>query len=102
MATVTALTAARSLEIEAAQIVSAEVDEDGHLILTKFDDSVIDAGLVVVISQEELNAQFVTRVTHDGTNYEARPAGVPAGMAEYVGPTEPVSWLSGDTWVSTA
>ena len=102
MPTVTALTAARTLDIENAQIVSAEIDGSGHLILTKFDDSTIDAGVVTDLTQAGLNAQFVTRVTHDGTNYEARPSGVPAGMAEYVGPTEPTSWLSGDTWVSTA
>ena len=102
MATVTALTAERAIDTENAQIVSAEIDEDGHLILTRLDDSTIDAGLVTDLTQTGLNAQFVTRVTHDGTNYEARPAGVPAGMAEYVGPTEPTSWLSGDTWVSTA
>lgn len=102
MATVTALTAARTLDIEAAQIVSAEIDEDGHLILTRFDEGIVDAGLVTELTQIGLNGQFVTRVTHDGTNYEARPADVPAGMAEYVGPTEPTSWLSGDTWVSTA
>jgi len=102
MATVTAMTFARAVAIEDAAIVSADIDGSGHLILTRADAGTIDAGLVTDLTQAGLNAQFVTRVTHDGTNYEARPSGVPAGMAEYVGPTEPTSWLSGDTWVSTA
>ena len=102
MATVTALTAARTLEIEAKSIDSATIDGSGHLIITLFDESTIDAGLVTPLTQTGLNAQFVTRVTHNGTSYAARPSGVPAGMAEYVGPTQPTSWLTGDTWVSTA
>lgn len=102
MATVTALTAARALEIEDAGIASVAIDGSGHLIITRNDAGTIDAGLVTPLTQIGLNGQFVTRVTHDGTNYAARPADVPAGLAEYVGPTEPTSWLSGDTWVSTA
>lgn len=42
---------------------------------------------------------LVRRVRHDGVSYELRPEGVPAGLVEYVGPTEPVDWLTGDTWV---
>lgn len=102
MATVTALTAARTLEIEDGQIASANVDVDGHLILVRNDDGEIDAGLITELTQEGLDAQYVTRVTHNGSVYASRPAGVPAGMAEYVGPTEPTTWLTGDTWVSTA
>ena len=45
MATVTGLTAARMLEIEAASIIDGEV-VDGHLILAKHDGNPIDAGPV--------------------------------------------------------
>jgi hypothetical protein len=102
MATVNALTAARALEIEGNQIASATVNGSGHLILTQNDGGTLDAGVVTPLTQTGLNAQFVTRITHNGTVYASRPAGIPAGMAEYVGPTTPTTWLTGDTWVSTA
>lgn len=47
MATVTGLTKARMLAIEAESVVSGTVDDDGHLILTRHDDTTIDAGSVV-------------------------------------------------------
>jgi hypothetical protein len=47
MATVTALTAARALEVEDATIVSASIDGSGHLILTRFDTTTVDAGSAV-------------------------------------------------------
>jgi len=46
MATVTALTAERTLEIEDAIIVGATVNGSGHLILTRNDSTTVDAGLV--------------------------------------------------------
>ena len=45
MGTVIALSAARTLEIEDAIITGAEIDEDGHLILTRNDATTVDAGL---------------------------------------------------------
>lgn len=47
MATVTGLTKERMLEIEAASIVNGDVDEFGHLILERHDESTIDAGSVI-------------------------------------------------------
>jgi hypothetical protein len=47
MATVTVLTGERMLEIEAASIVSAAI-VDGVLILTKFDNTTIEVGSIVV------------------------------------------------------
>lgn len=44
MATVTGLTAARMLEIEAAAIVAAQVNGSGHLILTTYSGDIFDAG----------------------------------------------------------
>lgn len=47
MATVTGFTAARMQAIEDGTVVDGVVDGSGHLILTKHDDSTIDAGPVV-------------------------------------------------------
>lgn len=44
MATITGLTAERMLEIEGATVISGEIDENNHLILTKFDGTTVDAG----------------------------------------------------------
>jgi len=46
MATVNALTAERTLEIEDAIIIDASVNGSGHLILTRNDTTTVDAGLV--------------------------------------------------------
>jgi hypothetical protein len=48
MATVTGLTAARMLAIEAASVVDGEIDVNGHLILTKHDGTSFDAGNALV------------------------------------------------------
>src|SRR5687768_7504570 len=47
MATVTGYTAERMQEIENAAIVAGEVDINGDLILTKFDETTINAGNVI-------------------------------------------------------
>ena len=44
MATITGLTAARMLEIEANSIVGGTVDSSGHIILNKHDGTTVDAG----------------------------------------------------------
>lgn len=46
MATVTGITAARALAIEAATITDGSYDSGGHLILTKHDGTQVDAGAV--------------------------------------------------------
>lgn len=66
MATVTVLTAERTLEIEANSIVSATVNGSGHLIITKFDGSTIDAGSVVgSIGSASETAQGVVELATD-------------------------------------
>jgi hypothetical protein len=35
------------------------------------------------------------------SSYPVRPAGVPAGFCEFIGPVEPTGWLIGDTWTPT-
>lgn len=37
-----------------------------------------------------------------GTSYPARPAGLPDGLARYVGPSEPLDWLELDRWDDTS
>lgn len=49
-----------------------------------------------------LVGDIARRLIHNGTAYPARPVGAAAGLVEYIGPTEPVDWLDGDTWVQTA
>lgn len=46
----------------------------------------------------------VHRLLHNGTAYPSRPSStaVAAGFCEYVGPTEPTTWLDGDTWIERA
>lgn len=46
----------------------------------------------------------VRRLLHDGSAYPTRPdtTSLPAGYAEYVGPTEPTDWVTGDTWIQAA
>lgn len=62
MATVTGLTAARMLEIEAASVVSGAINGSNHLILTKHDGSTVDAGLVATSDMSLGGAQTVTGV----------------------------------------
>lgn len=57
-----------------------------------------DTALLARITALE-TAPLLRRLVHTGTAYPPRPSGVPAGLVEYVGPTEPVDWLTGDTWV---
>jgi hypothetical protein len=57
-------------------------------------------------SADDIGAQpagnYLRRVIHNGTSYPTRPVGVPAGLVEYVGPTQPTDWLDGDTWIQTS
>lgn len=57
MATVTGLTAARMIEIEAASVVSGTINASGHLILTKHDGATIDAGYALVAVPDASDTQ---------------------------------------------
>lgn len=59
------------------------------------------APAIRVVSREWADTGL-RRVRHDGTSYPARPAGAPAGLVDYVGPSEPPDWVDGDTWTQTA
>lgn len=61
----------------------------------------ITTSSVVTDLATHINTLVAVRLVHNGTTYPARPD-VPAGMAEYVGPSEPSDWTDGDTWTETA
>jgi len=67
MATVTGITAARAAAIEAASVVSGTINGSGHLILTKHDGSVIDAGSVVGSLDTDLNTIAALTPTNNDT-----------------------------------
>lgn len=70
MATVESLTKDRMLAIEAASVVDGEINGSGHLILTRFDGSTIDAGyaLVAVPSASDSVAGVVELATSSETS----------------------------------
>lgn len=74
MGTVTALTAARTLEIEDAIIVGANINGAGELILTRNDGSTVNAGVAK-------GAQGVAGVSGaiSVDDLEDVPPGTPAG-----------------------
>lgn len=77
MATVTGLTSARMLAIEAASVVSGVVTA-GHLILTKHDASTIDAGSVI----GPTGAPGIAAADFVGI------------IAEFINTTPPTGWLA--------
>jgi hypothetical protein len=44
----------------------------------------------------------MVRLIYTSGAYPTRPAGLGAGLAEYIGPIQPTSWLTSDTWINTA
>ena len=78
MATVTGLTAARMLEIEAASVVDGEVDASGHLILTKHDGSEIDAGNILIAVPDE---NIVHQLNPAGYSEATPPSSYPLGVS---------------------
>lgn len=79
MATVSLLTAERTLDIEAATIVGASVDGSGHLILTRYDGTTVDAGLV-----KGSTGAAGTSGAISVTSLESVPAGTPAGTPVFL------------------
>jgi lysophospholipase L1-like esterase len=85
MATVTVVTAAKSLEIEGATIANATVNSSGHLIITKVNGGTIDAGSVTDVKR------------YSAGSY------IPAdGAFSYVGTTDPGSVANGAMWFDTS
>jgi hypothetical protein len=58
MGQVTGYTAERMKEIEDASVVNGDIDVDGHLILTRFDGTTIDAGLVAPQTEFDSHVLF--------------------------------------------
>lgn len=79
MATVNALTAERTLEIEDAIIVDASVNGSGHLILTRNDTTTVDAGLV-----EGAEGPAGVSGALSVTDLEDVPPGTPAGTPVFL------------------
>lgn len=85
MATVTGLTAARMLEIEAASVVDGEIDGSGHLILTTHGGTEIDAGYsLVAVPDASATQKGVVELATDAeiaTGTDTTRAITPAGLA---------------------
>jgi hypothetical protein len=95
MATVTGLTAARMLAIEAASVVAGEVDNlTGHLILTTHDDTEIDAGYVLGTigdaSETEKGRVELATLAEVATGTDTERAVTPAGVASVLGNKQPL------------
>lgn len=84
MATVTVVTAERTLEIEASSIVAGNVNTAGHLILVRKDGAELDIGAV---SGMQLDT---------GVSYSKVDA------FTYVGDTDPGAVAEGSVWLDTA
>lgn len=80
MATVTGLTAARMIEIEANSIVSGAVDVNGHLILTTHGGEEIDAGYVEPDRLFSVTDSATIDLTITGNGSLATPWSVTAGV----------------------
>lgn len=83
MATVTVVTAERTLEIEATSIVDGEINAAGHLILTRHDGTPIDMGAVSGMQM------------HNGTAYNKVDA------FSYIGDADPGAVANGSVWYDT-
>lgn len=83
MATVTVVTAERTLEIEATSIVDGTINAEGHLILTRHDGTPLDMGAVSGVQ------------VHNGTVYAK------ADVFSYVGATDPGAVPNGSVWYDT-
>lgn len=83
MATVTVFTSERTAEIEAASITSGEINDAGHLVLTRHDGTPIDMGAVSGVQLD------------GGTTYSK------ADVFSYVGDTDPGAVPDGSVWFDT-
>lgn len=93
MATVDGLTKARMLAIEDASVVSGEMDVNGHLILTTYGGTDIDAGYM--LASVPAASETVSGIVELATSAEATAgtdtvrAVTPAGLAAAVGTLVP-------------
>src|SRR5688500_12946733 len=77
MATVTGLTAARMLAIEAASIVDGEINGSGHLILTTHGGTQIDAGSAIgTVPEQDVVKYLVPASFVQATLPAAYPMGI--------------------------
>lgn len=78
MASVTSLTAARMLAIEASSIVDGTIDSSGHLILTRHDGTEIDAGSALVAVPDNNLVQYLNPA---GFSEATHPSSYPLGYS---------------------
>lgn len=86
--------------------ISSVAGKTGAVTLAKADvglasvDNTADSDKPISTAQAAAFDQRLVVLIHNGTAYPARPS-VPAGMVQYKGPTQPTTWLTGDTWIAT-
>lgn len=85
MATVTGLTAARMLAIEAASIVSGAIGGDNHFRLTSHDGTVIDAGAFSQATTALAGFMKTASIGQVDTGTDATVAVTPASLVDVVG-----------------
>lgn len=97
MATITGLTAERMREIEAASIVDGTINASGHLILTRYDGTQIDAGDALVAIPDESIVKILDPDGYDGsTPGESYPVGVSLlHVSDAIGKGYPFGLFSG-------
>lgn len=81
MATVTGLTAERTLQIEAAMIVALTIDASNHIILTKHDGGTIDCGPIPSSSATAQGIVELATTVEATTGTDTVRAVTPAGLS---------------------
>lgn len=88
MATVTGITAARANEILGLSVTSAELDEDGSLVMTRDNGSSFEAGDFLTVVQALVQGAVLNQAYPVGSVYMATV------------PTNPATLLGGGTWAA--
>jgi len=81
MATVTGMTAAAMIAIRNGMVTGAHFDSAGHLILTKYDGTTVDAGVVTAATTSLAGVVELATSAETQTGTDATRAVTPAGLA---------------------
>jgi hypothetical protein len=94
MATVTGMTAAAMIAIRDGSVIDAEINGSGHLILTKYDESEIDAGSITdAVALASLTVAGLVELATTGettTGTDATRAVTPAGLSAVSSTKQPL------------
>lgn len=100
MGTIDGLSKDRMLAIEAASVVDGEIDGSGHLILTRYDGSTIDAGGALVAvpdaSTSQKGVSELATQTETEAHTDATRAVTPASLASTIARILSLETLPGD------